>query len=148
MAYTNVYNGSYSDLSEITVNALTMEDAIKELKRIRSDTEPSMLRLVIAEIRVPDSVPTASIVCQAQMIGQGELPTTVTVRPYSPIERTAGSTVMLYAIDTAETPTVEFVGWYDETDTLLSEEATFAYTVPEYITSGQAIVLTAKFKEV
>lgn len=148
MAYTNVYKGSYGDLSEITVNAITMEDAIKELHRIRSDAEPSMLRLIIAGIRAPDSVPIASIVCQAQMTGQDELPITVTVRPQLPIERTAGSTVMLYAIDTAETPTVEFVGWFDEADTLISEEATFAYTVPEDITSGQAIVLTAKFKEV
>lgn len=146
---TNVYMASYEDLSQLSVNADTLANAVKELAQIKGD-EPMLLQRKITGIQIPDPpepLPVAVIFCRAEREEEGEtLPDTVTVRPYTAIERTAGSTVMLYAIDTAANPTVEFTGWYDDQGLRISTEPSFAFTVPEVTTSGQTILLTAKFK--
>ena len=146
---TNVYMASYEDLSQLSVNADNLANAVKELAQIKSD-EPMLLQRKITGIQIPDPpepLPVAVIYCRAEREEEGaELPDTVTVRPYTAIERTAGSTVMLYAIDTATEPTVEFTGWYDDQGLRISTEPNFAFTVPEVTTSGQTILLTAKFK--
>jgi uncharacterized repeat protein (TIGR02543 family) len=146
---TNVYMASYEDLSQLSVNADNLANAVKELAQIKSD-EPMLLQRKITGIQIPDPpepLPVAVVFCRAEREEEGEtLPDTVTVRPDTAMERTPGSTVMLYAIDTAADPTVEFTGWYDEEGLRISTEPSFAFTVPEVATSGQTVLLTAKFK--
>ena len=134
MSQTNVYKGSYDDLSELTVNANSMKSAIDELALIRGDREPTILRKTISGIQIPDPpapTPTVTVRARAEMEDGAtiELPDTVTVRPESAIVE-VGSAVLLYAIDTAENPTVEFVGWYLGTERV-STSPNFAYDIPE-----------------
>ena len=146
---TNVYLASYEDLSQLSVNAETLEEAVTALAQIK-DVEPMLLQRKITGIAIPDEptpLPVAVIYCRAEREEAGEtLPDTVTVRPLTAIERTPGSTVMLYAIDTAEDPTVEFAGWYDDSGSRISVDPSFAFTVPEVQTSGQTVELIAKFR--
>ncbi len=146
---TNVYLASYEDLSQLSVNAETLEEAITALSQIK-DVEPMLLQRKITGIAIPDEpapLPIAVVYCRAEREEAGEtLPDTVTVRPLTAIERTPGSTVMLYAIDTAEDPIVEFAGWYDDSGARISVDPSFAFTVPEVQTSGQTVELIAKFR--
>ena len=146
MSKTNVYKGSYDDLSELTVNADSMKSAIDELALIRSDQEPTILRRTISGIQIPDPptpTPTVTVRANAKM-EEGttiELPDTVTVRPETTVVE-VGSSVLLYAIDTAEHPTVEFVGWYLGTERV-STSPNFAYDIPE---SAEGIIdFTARY---
>lgn len=145
---TNVYIAHYEDLTQLSVNAETLTEAVTSFAKIK-DVEPMLLQRKITGIKIPDAptpLPTANIVCTAEREEEDEtLPTTVTVRPVTPIARTSGSTVTLYAIDTATEPSVVFAGWYLG-DELLSTEPEFAYVIPEGITDGETITLTAKFK--
>lgn len=134
MSKTNVYKGSYDDLSELTVNANSMKSAIDELALIRGDQEPTILRRTISGIQIPDPptpTPTVTVRANAEMEEGAtiELPDTVTVRPETTVVE-VGSSVLLYAIDTAEHPTVEFVGWYLGTERV-STSLNFAYDIPE-----------------
>ena len=146
---TNVYVASYEDLSQLSVNAETLKEAITSLEQTKN-AEPMLIQRKITGIEIPDPpapLPVAVIYCHAVREEEGEtLPDTVTVRPIYAIERTPGSTVMVYAIDTAENPTVEFAGWYDTAGIRLSTEENFAFVVPEVQTSGQTIELIAKFR--
>lgn len=148
MPQTNVYKGSYDDLSELTVNADSMKSAIDELALIRGDREPTILRKTISGIQIPDPpapTPTVTVRARAEMEDGAtiELPDTVTVRPESAIVE-VGSAVLLYAIDTAEDPTVEFVGWYLGTERV-STSPNFAYDIPE---SAEGIIdFTARYTE-
>lgn len=146
---TNVYVANYEDLSQLSVNAENLTTAVKEFAQIKGE-EPMLLQRKITGIQIPDPpepVPVAVIFCHAEREEESEtLPDTVTVRPYSAIERTVGSTVMLYAIDTATDPVVEFAGWYDAAGVRISTETNFAYTVPEVATFGETIELVAKFR--
>jgi len=146
---TNVYVANYEDLSQLSVNAENLVSAVKEFAQIKGD-EPMLIQRKITGIQIPDPpepLPVAVVYCRAEREEVGEtLPDTVTVRPISAIERTPGSTVMLYAIDTATDPVVEFTGWYDASGTRLSTEASFAFTVPEVSVSGETVELIAKFR--
>ena len=146
---TNVYMASYEDLSQLSVNAENLTAAVSELAQIKGE-EPMLLQRKITGIQIPDPpepLPVAVVYCRAEREEAGEvLPSTVTVRPYTAIERTPGSTVMLYAIDTATDPVVEFAGWYDSTGSRLSTEASFAFIVPEVATSGETVEVVAKFR--
>lgn len=146
---TNVYVANYEDLSQLSVNAENLATAVKEFAQIKGE-EPMLLQRKITGIQIPDPpepIPVAVIFCRAEREEESEvLPDTVTVRPYPAIERTVGSTVMLYAIDTATDPVVEFAGWYDAAGVRISTDANFAYTVPDVTTSGETIELVAKFR--
>lgn len=148
MAKTNVYKGSYEDLSELTVNADSMKSAIDELALIRPNSEPSLLQCKIKGIQIPDPpapTPTVTVRASAEMEDGStiELPDTVTVRPETAIVE-VGSAVLLYAIDTAEDPTVEFVGWYIGTERVATTP-NFAYDIPE---SAEGIIeFTARYAE-
>lgn len=146
---TNVYVANYEDLSQLSVNAENLATAVQEFAQIKGE-EPMLLQRKITGIQIPDPpepLPVAVIFCRAEREEESEvLPDTVTVRPYVAIERTVGSTVMLYAIDTATDPVVEFAGWYDASGSRISTDANFAYTVPEVATSGETIELIAKFR--
>lgn len=146
MTKTNVYKGSYEDLSELTVNANSMKSAIDELALIRPDTEPSLLQCKIKGIQIPDPpapTPTVTVRATAKMEDGSSiaLPDSVTVRPETAIVE-VGSAVLLYAIDTAEDPTVEFVGWYLGTERV-STNPNFAYDIPA---SAEGIIdFTARY---
>ena len=148
MAYTNVYKGSYDDLSELTVNADSMKSAIEALARIKADREPTILRKTVSGIQIPDPpapIPTVTVRVKAE-IEEGStiaLPDTVTVRPETAVVE-KGSAVLLYAIDTAETPTVNFVGWYLN-NVLVSQEPNFAYDIPE--SAEDVLDFTARYAE-
>ena len=148
MPSTNVYKGSYDDLSELTVNAESMKSAIDELALIRGDREPTILRKTISGIQVPEPpAPPATVTVRARAEMEDgatiALPDTVTVRPESAIVE-VGSAVLLYAIDTADDSTVEFVGWYLGTERV-SADPNFAYDIPE---SAEGIIdFTARYAE-
>ncbi len=149
MPKTNVYVANYEDLSQLSVNAENLQTAVQEFAQIKSE-EPMLLQRKITGIQIPDPPepkPIAVVFCRAEREEQGEtLPDTVTVRPYPAIERNPGDVVMLYAIDTASDPTVEFVGWYNSSGLRISTDANFAFTVPEVSTSGETVELIAKFR--
>ena len=146
---TNVYVANYEDLSQLSVNAENLSTAVQEFAQIKNE-EPMLLQRKITGIQIPDPpepLPVAVIFCRAEREEEGEtLPDTVTVRPSPAIERSPGDVVMLYAIDTAPDPTVEFVGWYNALGLRISTDANFAFTVPEVTTSGETIELVAKFR--
>lgn len=146
---TNVYVANYEDLSQLSVNAENLATAVQEFAQIKSE-EPMLLQRKITGIQIPDPPeprPITVVFCRAEREEEGEaLPDTVTVRPSSVIERHPGDIVMLYAIDTAPDPTVEFVGWYNALGLRISTDANFAFTVPEVTTSGEPIELVAKFR--
>ena len=116
---TNVYVANYEDLTQLSVNAENLQTAVQEFAQIKGE-EPMLLQRKITGIQIPDPPepkPIAVVFCRAEREEVGEtLPDTVTVRPYPAIERNPGDVVMLYAIDTATNPTVEFAGWYDSSD--------------------------------
>ena len=145
---TNVYVANYEDLSQLSVNAENLQTAVQEFAHIKSD-EPMLLQRKISGIQIPDPpepAPIAVVLCRAEREEEGEtLPDTVTVRP-SGIERHPGDIVMLYAIDTAPAPTVEFAGWYNAAGLRISTDANFAFTVPEVSSSGETVDLVAKFR--
>ena len=145
---TNVYVANYEDLSQLSVNAENLQTAVQEFAQIKNE-EPMLLQRKITGIQIPDPPepkPIAVVFCRAEREEEGEtLPDTVTVRPAT-IERHPGAIVMLYAIDTAPEPTVEFAGWYDASGLRISADANFAFTVPEVATSGETIELVAKFR--
>lgn len=146
---TNVYVAHYEDLSQLSVNAENLQTAVQEFAQIKPE-EPMLLQRKITGIQIPDPpepAPTVAVFCRAEREEEGEtLPDTVTVRPYITIERTPGEVVMLYAIDTAVEPTVEFAGWYDASGLRISSDANFEFTIPEVATSGETIELVAKFR--
>ena len=145
---TNVYVANYEDLSQLSVNAENLQTAVQEFAQIKND-EPMLLQRKISGIQIPDPPepkPIAVVFCRAEREEEGEtLPDTVTVRP-SAIERNPGDVVMLYAIDTAPSPTVEFAGWYNAAGLRISTDANFAFTVPEVSSSGETVELVAKFR--
>ena len=145
---TNVYVANYEDLSQLSVNAENLQTAVQEFAQIKND-EPMLLQRKITGIQIPDPPepkPIAVVFCRAEREEEGEtLPNTVTVRP-SAIERHPGDIVMLYAIDTAPAPTVEFAGWYNAAGLRISTDANFAFTVPEVSSSGETVELVAKFR--
>lgn len=149
MPKTNVYVANYEDLSQLSVNAENLQTAVQEFAQIKAE-EPMLLQRKITGIQIPDPPepkPIAVVFCRAEREEEGEtLPDTVTVRPSPAIERHPGDIVMLYAIDTATDPVVEFAGWYNASGIRVSTEANFAYTVPEVTTSGETIELIAKFR--
>lgn len=130
---TNVYKASYDDLSEVTVNAESMSSAITELQEVRKDAEPSLLRKIITGITIPDPPEppvSVDVTVTAEMVdGETPVPDTIAVRP-TELEVPAGSLFRLYAIDTASTPEVEFVGWYLGED-LIGTTTSLGYTIPE-----------------
>lgn len=145
---TNVYKASYDDLSELAVNAETMASAISELALVKPDREPTILRRTVSGIQIPDPpspIPTVTVRAHAEMEEGSSiaLPDSVTVRPESTVV-TVGSAVLLYAIDTASDPTVNFVGWYLG-DVLVSQEPNFAYDIPE--DAEGILVFTARYSE-
>lgn len=146
---TNVYVANYEDLSQLSVNAENLQTAVQEFAQIKNE-EPMLLQRKITGIQIPDPPepkPIAVVLCRAEREEEGEtLPDTIAVRPSPAIERHPGDIVMLYAIDTATEPTVEFVGWYDASGLRISTDANFAFTVPEVATSGETIDLVAKFR--
>lgn len=146
---TNVYVANYEDLSQLSVNAENLATAVKEFAQIKGE-EPMLIQRKITGIQIPDPpapLPIAVVYCRAEREEAGEvLPETVTVRPYTAIERTPGSTIMLYAIDTAVDPTVEFSGWYDASGVRISTDPNFAFTVPDVTTSGETVEVIAKFR--
>lgn len=145
---TNVYVANYEDLSQLSVNAENLQTAVQEFAQIKND-EPMLLQRKITGIQIPDPPepkPIAILFCRAEREEESEtLPDTVTVRP-SAIERHPGDTVMLYAIDTATAPIVEFAGWYNSAGLRISTDANFAFTVPDVSSSGETIELVAKFR--
>ena len=145
---TNVYVANYEDLSQLSVNAENLQTAVQEFAQIKNE-EPMLLQRKITGIQIPDPpepAPIAVVLCRAEREEEGEtLPDTVTVRP-SAIERHSGDVVMLYAIDTAPSPTVEFAGWYNAAGLRISTDANFAFTVPDVASSGETIELVAKFR--
>ena len=145
---TNVYVANYEDLSQLSVNAENLQTAVQEFAQIKKE-EPMLLQRKITGIQIPDPPepkPVAVVFCRAEREEEGEtLPDTVTVRP-SAIERHSGDVVMLYAIDTAPAPTVEFAGWYNAAGLRISTDANFAFTVPEVSSSGETVELVAKFR--
>ena len=148
MAFTNVYQGSYDDLSEITVNAENMKSAINALDAIRTDREPTMLRRKISGIRIPDPpppTPTVTVHTRATMTEESTvpLPSTITVRPEHAVVE-VGSSVLLYAIDLSTEPTVDFVGWFLN-DTLVSSAPNFAYDIPA--TAEGELLFVARYAE-
>lgn len=146
---TNVYVANYEDLSQLSVNAENMQTAVQEFAQIKGE-EPMLLQRKITGIQIPDPPepkPIAVVFCRAEREEEGEtLPDTVTVRPSPAIERNPGGVVMLYAIDTAPDPTVEFVGWYNALGLRISTDANFAFTVPDVTTSGETVEIVAKFR--
>lgn len=144
---TNVYVANYEDLSQLSVNAENLQTAVQEFAQIKNE-EPMLLQRKITGIQLPDPPepkPIAVVLCRAEREEESEtLPDTVTVRP-SAIERHPGDTVMLYAIDTATAPTVEFVGWYNSEGLRISTDDNFEFTVPEVSSSGETVELAAKF---
>lgn len=146
---TNVYVANYEDLSQLSVNAENLQTAVQEFAQIKNE-EPMLLQRKITGIQIPDPpepLPVAVVFCRAEREESGEtLPDTVTVRPSSAIERHPGDVVMLYAIDTAPNPTVDFVGWYNASGVRVSTDTNFAFTVPEVATSGETVELVAKFR--
>lgn len=149
MPKTNVYVANYEDLSQLSVNAENLQTAVQEFAQIKNE-EPMLLQRKITGIQIPDPPepkPIAVVFCRAEREEAGEtLPDTVTVRPSPAIERNPGDVVMLYAIDTATDPTVEFVGWYNSSGLRISTDANFAFTVPEVTTSGETVEIVAKFR--
>lgn len=145
---TNVYVANYEDLSQLSVNAENLQTAVKEFTQIKNE-EPMLLQRKITGIQIPDPPepkPVAVVVCRVECEEEGEtLPDTIAVRP-SAIERHPGEIVMLYAIDTATEPTVEFAGWYNALGLRISTDAAFAFTVPEVSFSGETVELVAKFR--
>ena len=145
---TNVYVANYEDLSQLSVNAENLQTAVQEFAQIKND-EPMLLQRKITGIQIPDPPepkPIAVVFCRAEREEESEtLPDTVTVRP-SAIESHPGDIVMLYAIDTATAPTVEFVGWYNAAGLRISTDANFAFIVPEVSSSGETVELVAKFR--
>ena len=145
---TNVYVPNDEDLAQLSVNAENLQTAVQEFAQIKND-EPMLLQRKITGIQIPDPPepkPIAVVFCRAEREEEGEtLPNTVTVRP-SAIERHPGDVVMLYAIDTAPAPTVEFAGWYNAAGLRISTDANFAFTVPEVSSSGETVELVAKFR--
>lgn len=146
---TNVYVANYEDLSQLSVNAENLQTAVKEFAQIKNE-EPMLLQRKITGIQIPDPPepkPVAIVFCRVEREEEGEtLPNTVTVRPSPAIERHPGDIVMLYAIDTATEPTVEFAGWYNALGLRISTDAAFAFTVPEVSSSGETVALIAKFR--
>jgi hypothetical protein len=129
---TNVYKASYDDLSESTVNAESLQEAVEELQLVRQDAEPSMVRKIVTGITVPDRPEPrkVEVFVQAKMEDEtASVPSSVAVRPTT-ANIAVGETFRLYAIDTATTPEVDFVGWFID-DTLISDEAVAEYTIPE-----------------
>ena len=144
---TNVYKASYDDLSELTVNAESMSVALANLKEIRKDDDPSIVRKIVSNITTPEPEPILKVqINVTPLMEEGELPDTVTVRPES-VQAELGSSVMLYAIDTASIQSVEFVGWYQGLS-LLSVEENFEYEVPSSIDPAEPINITAKFRTI
>ena len=145
---TNVYVANYEDLSQLSVNAENLQTAVQEFAQIKNE-EPMLLQRKISGIQIPDPPepkPIAVVLCRAEREEEGEtLPGTIAVRP-SAIERHPGDIVMLYAIDTATEPTVEFAGWYNALGLRISTDAAFAFTVPEVSSSGETVELVAKFR--
>ena len=131
---TNVYVANYEDLSQLSVNAENLQTAVEEFAQIKNE-EPMLLQRKITGIQIPDSPdpkPVAVVFCRAEREEEGEsLPATITVRPSAAIERHPGDIVMLYAIDTATEPTVEFAGWYDASGLRISTDANFENDVKE-----------------
>ena len=146
---TNVYVANYEDLSQLSVNAENLQTAVQEFAQIKNE-EPMLLQRKITGIQIPDPPepkPVAVVFCHAEREEAGEpLPDTITVRPFTAIERHPGDIVMLYAIDTATDPTVEFAGWYDASGLRISTDANFAFTVPEISSPGETVELVAKFR--
>ena len=146
---TNVYVANYEDLSQLSVNAENLQTAVQEFAQIKSE-EPMLLQRKITGIQIPDPPepkPVVVVFCRAEREEEGEtLPDTIAVRPSPAIERHPGDIVMLYAIDTATEPTVEFAGWYDASGLRISTDANFAFTVPEVSSSGETVDLVAKFR--
>ena len=146
---TNVYVANYEDLSQLSVNAENLQTAVQEFAQIKSE-EPMLLQRKITGIQIPDPPepkPVVVVFCRAEREEEGEtLPDTIVVRPSLAIEQHPGDIVMLYAIDTATEPTVEFAGWYDASGLRISTDANFAFTVPEVSSSGETVDLVAKFR--
>ena len=81
---TNVYKASYDDLSELTVNAESMSVALANLKEIRKDDDPSIVRKIVSNITTPEPEPILKVqINVTPLMEEGELPDTVTVRPES-----------------------------------------------------------------
>ena len=146
---TNVYVANYEDLSQLSVNAENLQTAVQEFAQIKNE-EPMLLQRKISGIQIPappEPKPVVVMFCRAEREEEGEtLPDTITVRPSPAIERHPGDIIMLYAIDTATEPTVEFAGWYDASGLRISTDANFAFTVPEVSSSGETVELVAKFR--
>lgn len=143
---TNVYVANYEDLSQLSVNAENLQTAVREFAQIKND-EPMLLQRKITGIQIPDPPAPKSIavvICRAER-EEETLPDTITVRP-SAIESHPGDIVMLYAIDTAPEPTVEFAGWYTAAGLRISTDVNFAFTVPAVSSSGETVELVAKFR--
>ena len=145
MAKTNVYKASYDDLSELTVNADSLQSAITELDKVRADVEPTIIRKIISNIELHPLKQKITVNVQAQMQNiLIPLPDTIAVRPMA-IDVEVGSMVQLYAIDTSTNPTVTFVGWYIGEE-CIGTTTTLGYIVPEETTED--ITIVAKFDEV
>lgn len=144
---TNVYKASYNDLSELTVNAENMSTALAKLKELRKEEDPSIVRKIISNITIPEPEPPIPKIpiTVTPLVEEGELPDTVTVRP-TEVQAELGSSIMLYAIDTASVQSVEFVGWYLGVE-LLSIEENFLYEVPS-VEPSEPINITAKFRNI
>ena len=54
MNKTNVYQASYDDLSELTINAMDMRSAVQGLKLVKEE-EPQLLRRIMGNVITPNN---------------------------------------------------------------------------------------------
>lgn len=146
---TNVYVASYDDLSQRSVNAPTLLEAVTSLAAL-TPNEPTLLQRRITNIALPpEPVPPvqATIVCTARAAPPKSideqpfvLPSACVVRPER-ANAAAGTSIALYAINSTplEEQTAVFDGWYYTADfdadpataQPLTTEPTYTFTVPE-----------------
>lgn len=124
---TNIYLASYEDLSQLSVNAETLLQAVTDLARIKSDAEPMLLQRKVTGIQTPDAIKTYTITVGSQMQdGTDPVPAECVVLPNGSFSAKEGTTCLFYA--TVVGDLYEFVCWQDSDGNVLGVELTLAYT--------------------
>ena len=131
MNKTNVYQASYDDLSELTINAMDMRSAVQGLKLVKEE-EPQLLRRIMGNVITPNNTEVKVV---AESTSMQPLPEGIVVVPTEGVFY-ENDVVTLYEVPVDR---ATFVGWYED-DKLLSSDPIFNYVIP-----GKNVTVVAKF---
>lgn len=131
MNKTNVYQASYDDLSELTINSMDMRSAVQGLKLVKEE-EPQLLRRIMGNVITPNNTEVKVV---AQSTSMQPLPEGIVVVPTEGVFY-ENDVVTLYEVPVDR---ATFVGWYED-DKLLSSDPIFNYVIP-----GKNVTVVAKF---